>query len=121
MNTEQAKKATRVFFYGLGIASARTVLSMIIIFFTAHWEDMWPIVVITTFAAATAVLFKLANWAFSPSPQPYRDSSTVPTYANGKFLGDFPSYPAPGDTVGGYTYSPNPKDPKTFVWKKDVN
>ena len=120
MNTEQAKKATRVFFYGLTIAASVTLLSLIIIFFTAHWVDMWPIVVILSLGAATIALFKLADWAFTP-PRQYRDSSTTPTYANNKFLGDFPNYPTPGDTVGEYTYSPNPKDPETFIWKKDEN
>lgn len=61
-----AKKVTRIFFYGLAIASGLTLLSMIIIFFTSRWEDMWPIVVIVVMAGAVLGLFKLADWAFTP-------------------------------------------------------
>ena len=73
------KKATRIFFYGLAIASAATVLSMIILFFTANWEDMWPIVIILAFRAATAGLLKLADWAFTPDRRPTLSDFPVPT------------------------------------------
>ena len=51
------KKLTRIFFYGLAIASSATLLSMIVIFFTSRWEDMWPIVIIIAFAGATVGIY----------------------------------------------------------------
>lgn len=77
------KKLTRIFFYGLAIASTATILSMIIIFFTARWDDMWPIVVIPALAGATVALFKLADWAFTPD-RPTPSDFPVPTSKKGK-------------------------------------
>lgn len=73
------KKATRIFFYGLAIASAATVLSMIVLFFTSNWEDMWPIVIILAFGAATAGLLKIADWAFTPDRPKAPSDFPVPT------------------------------------------
>ena len=73
------KKLTRIFFYGLAIASSATLLSMIVIFFTSRWEDMWTIVVILSLSGATVGLFKLADWAFTPDRKPALSDFPVPT------------------------------------------
>ena len=78
------KKATRIFFYGLAIASTVTLLSMVIIFFTSRWEDMWPIVVIITISGATVGLFKLADWAFTPDRPKAPSDFPVPTTTKDK-------------------------------------
>lgn len=119
MNTEQIKKTTRVFFYGLAIAASVTVLAMIALFFTANWEDMWPIVIILTFGAATAGLIKLADWAFTPNRPAYRDNSTTTHYYNGSFIGDFPNYPYTGQRVNGYVWT-HDSVLNSLYWKKDA-
>ena len=78
------KKLTRIFFYGLAIASTATILSMIVIFFTARWDDMWPIVAIPAFAGATVGLFKLADWAFTPDRPKAPSDFPVPTTTKDK-------------------------------------
>ena len=83
MNEAQTKKLVRIFFYGLGIASGLTLLSMLILMFTEHWEDMWPIVVIVTISVATYFMFKLANWAFTPDRN-ITTESDFPVPAKGK-------------------------------------
>ena len=78
------KKLTRIFFYGLAIASTATILSMIIMFFTSHWEDLWPVVVITVCGASIYVLFKLADWAFTPDRPKTPSDFPVPTTTKDK-------------------------------------
>ena len=78
MNEAQIKKLVRIFFYGLGIASGLTLLSMVVIALTANWEDMWPIVAIISLSIATYLLFKVANWAFTPDRTTTESDFPVP-------------------------------------------
>lgn len=83
MNEAQTKKLVRIFFYGLGIAIGLTLLSMLILALTQHWEDMWPIVVVVTISVATYYLFKVANWAFTPDRNTTKESD-FPAPVKGK-------------------------------------
>lgn len=114
------KKFTRGAFYVLFGVAGVFALYLLTDITIRYWDVASHVLLALAISGAVVGLFKLANWAFTP-PRQYRDSSTTPTYANNKFLGDFPNYPTPGTTVGEYTYSPSPKDPKTFIWKKDEN